>query len=164
MTPETAAPLWETDAAVLPVVVATALAAIASVGLHGEVVCRLVAWGHGTKRSLRLVLPGCVLALLSTHFVQVFIFAIAHFAIEHMYGERVGRLSSAADGSLMESIYFSGVVFSTLGFGDIVPEGPLRLLVTVESIAGLMLIAWSATMTYSVLEREHTSRRERRRS
>ena len=72
-------------------------------------------------------------------------------------GERVGILSMAADGSLTERIYFSGVVFSTLGFGDIVPFGPLRLLVAVESITGLMLIAWSATLTYGVLERANFS-------
>lgn len=162
MTPEAAAPLWETDAAVLPVLFATAIAVAACVGLHAEVVCRLTAWAHSTKRSVRLVLPGCVLSLLATHVVQVLIFALTHFIIERMYGERVGILSMAADGSLTERIYFSGVVFSTLGFGDIVPMGPLRLLVTIESITGLMLIAWSATMSYAVLEREHDTRRKRR--
>lgn len=50
----------------------------------------------------------------------------------------------AADGSLTERVYFSGVVFSTLGFGDIVPAGPIRLMVAVQAITGLMLIAWSA--------------------
>lgn len=162
MTPDSAAPLWETDPAVLPVVIAAAIAAAACVGLHGEVVCRLVAWGQSTKRSLRVVLPSCVLVLLSTHVVQVLIFALAHFLVEQLFGERVGQLSMAADGSLTERFYFSGVVFSTLGFGDIVPVGPIRLLVTVESITGLMLIAWSAAMTYGVLEREHNSRRGNR--
>ncbi|NRA58663.1 MAG: two pore domain potassium channel family protein [Phycisphaerales bacterium] len=157
MTPDTVAPVWETDAAVLPVIVAAAIAAVACVGLHAEVVCRLAAWGDATKRSLRLVLPSCVLVLLATHIVQVHIFALVHFVVEKIYGERVGILSMAADGSLTERIYFSGVVFSTLGFGDIVPFGPLRLLVAVESITGLMLIAWSATLTYGVLERANFS-------
>ena len=162
MTPDAAAPVWDTDAAVMPVVVAVAIAVVACVGLHAEVVCRLTAWGDATKRSLRVVLPSCVLVLLATHVVQVLIFALAHFVIEQMYGERVGVLSMAADGSFTERVYFSGVVFSTLGFGDIVPFGSLRLFVAVESITGLMLIAWSATMTYGVLERAHLSQRQGR--
>ncbi|MEO1718155.1 MAG: ion channel, partial [Planctomycetota bacterium] len=90
-----------------------------------------------------------VLLLLVTHVGQVLIYAATHTGLDHLYGERVGVLAMSADGSLIERVYFSGVVFSTLGFGDIVPAGPIRLMVAVQAITGLMLIAWSAALTYS---------------
>ena len=161
MTPSPAEPLWETDPTMWPVVLATVIATVLCVGLHGEVVCRLSAWGKASTRSARIILPACVLTLLATHIVQVHIFAAAHFFIEWPFGDRVGVLSMKSDGSFTERIYFSAVVFSTLGFGDIVPVGPIRLMVAAESITGLMLIAWSASMTYGVLEREHVARSDR---
>lgn len=142
----------------LPVIVATAAATFACVALHGEVVCSLSNWSKRSKLPTRLVLPLSVLVLLATHLAQVLIYAAAHFGLERLYGEHVGVLAMAADGSLTERVYFSGVVFSTLGFGDIVPAGPIRLMVAVQAITGLMLIAWSAALTYSVLENKNRSK------
>jgi hypothetical protein len=45
-------------------------------------------------------------------------------------------------------VYFSATVYSILGFGDIIPGGPLRLLVGIESVTGLLMITWSASFTY----------------
>mgnify|MGYP001086781985 CR=1 FL=1 len=147
-------PLWESDPALLPVIVASAMSAVVCVGLHGEAACQIRKWGGRSTLPTQVILPACVLILLSIHIVQVLVYALAHFVIEVMFGDRIGSLA-LADGSLVERIYFSAVVFSTLGFGDIVPVGPIRLLVAIESINGLMLIAWSATLTYTMLELEH---------
>jgi hypothetical protein len=45
-------------------------------------------------------------------------------------------------------IHFSTESYTTLGRGDIIPKGPLRLIVGIEAINGLLLIAWSASYTY----------------
>lgn len=42
------------------------------------------------------------------------------------------------DGS--ESIYFSLVTLTTLGFGDIVPKGPTRLIAATQAMLGLILM------------------------
>lgn len=47
-------------------------------------------------------------------------------------------------------LYFSGIVFSTLGFTQQTTSGPIRLLVMLQSLGGFMLITWSATFAYSV--------------
>ena len=50
-------------------------------------------------------------------------------------------------------LYFSLVTYTSLGYGDIAPLGPARLLAGIESLIGLGLIAWSASFTY--LEMQH---------
>ncbi len=45
-------------------------------------------------------------------------------------------------------IYFSATVYSTLGFGDLVPTGPVRFMAGAESVTGLLMITWSASFTY----------------
>ena len=60
-----------------------------------------------------------------------------------------GLVVGLADTSLLvDYVYLSATVYSTLGFGDLLPTGPLRFMVGVESVTGLLLITWSASFTY----------------
>jgi hypothetical protein len=43
--------------------------------------------------------------------------------------------------------------YTTLGFGDIVPVGPVRFLTSVEALTGFVLITWSASFTYLEMNR-----------
>ena len=47
-----------------------------------------------------------------------------------------------------------------MGFGDITPEGPLRLLTAAEALVGLVLITWSASFTFLIMQ--HTWQRDDR--
>ena len=40
-----------------------------------------------------------------------------------------------------------------MGFGDLTPTGPLRMLAGVEALNGLLLIGCSASYTYLAMER-----------
>ena len=42
---------------------------------------------------------------------------------------------------------------SSLGHGDIYPLGGLRLMAGIETITGLMVIAWPASFTYLAMEK-----------
>jgi voltage-gated potassium channel Kch len=44
---------------------------------------------------------------------------------------------------LETALYFSTVTFSTIGYGDVVPEPGWRLLAALEGINGFLLIGWS---------------------
>jgi hypothetical protein len=44
------------------------------------------------------------------------------------------------------------VVLFLVGYGDIVPLGALRLVACVESLNGLLLLAWSGAFLYGVLD------------
>jgi hypothetical protein len=43
--------------------------------------------------------------------------------------------------------------FTSLGFGDVTPSGPLRLLAGMEALNGLLLIGWSASYIHLAMER-----------
>ena len=50
-------------------------------------------------------------------------------------------------------MYFSIVNYTSLGYGDLVPVGSLRILCGVEALTGLVLIDWTASFTYVEMQR-----------
>ncbi|MGH8654761.1 MAG: ion channel [Gammaproteobacteria bacterium] len=43
--------------------------------------------------------------------------------------------------------------FSSLGLGDIVPHGTVRLVTGIEVLNGLLLIAWSGSFVFILMQR-----------
>ena len=54
-------------------------------------------------------------------------------------------------GTLEESLYFSMVTFTTLGFGDIIIATPWRILSGIQAMNGLLIFGWSTAMLYAVV-------------
>jgi hypothetical protein len=88
---------------------------------------------------------------LLAHALEVWIFAIAYYLMHRADGW--GYLEGNFDGSLMDAVYFSFTIFTTLGFGDIQPHGDLRFLTGIESLTGLVLITWSASFIFVEMQR-----------
>lgn len=125
-------------------VIATIVLPLLSVGLHYEL---LVLASHvvralpGAGRAD--VMPAVVLALVA-HVIEVVVFGVGWFVLI-----RAGAVElSIPSPTLAEAIYFSGSVYTSLGFGDIVPMGSGRFLVVLEAVTGLVLIAWTASFTF----------------
>lgn len=96
---------------------------------------------HPRRRILFLIL-----AVLTLHFIEVWIFGFTYWYFLGVdgYGELVGLIQP----TLIDCVYFSAVVFSTVGFGDLYPQGPIRIIAGFEAITGLTLITWSASYTF----------------
>jgi hypothetical protein len=66
------------------------------------------------------------------------------------------RISGWAAGhledDLLDCFYFSMATVTTFGIGDLHPCGAMRLVASVESLNGLVLIGWSASFTYLTME------------
>jgi len=54
--------------------------------------------------------------------------------------------------TLEKSIYFSLVTFTTLGYGDITISSTNRILSGFEAMNGVLLLGWSTTMMFSVMQ------------
>ncbi len=52
-----------------------------------------------------------------------------------------------------QATYFATVTFASLGYGDIVIEGPWRLLSAVQAMNGLLVFGWSTALLFAVVER-----------
>lgn len=96
-----------------------------------------------------------VFVALFAHVIEVCIFAVAYYYMDAMPGW--GMLRGDYDGTLYSSVYFSFATYTTLGMGDIVPHGDIRFLVALESLAGFVLITWTASFLYLEMTRNWPS-------
>lgn len=87
---------------------------------------------------------GCiiVLTMMLAHILEVLLFAAGMFLAAEVLelGYVVGE-----DASVTTWCYFSFTSYTSLGIGDIVPHGHIRLLVGIEALVGLVLIGWTAS-------------------
>ena len=94
-----------------------------------------------------------MVSLFLTHLVEIVLFALLYMVFNDLDG--FGSLSKVE--LFSDFFYYSAVCYTTLGFGDIVPEGYLRLITGLEALLRLILITWSATFSYLLMSRRLTS-------
>jgi hypothetical protein len=124
---------------------------MASVFIHYELLLRLNSLMPRLKVWHRFRIVFGVLGALTAHAVEVWIFALAYyFMIE---SGQWGTLRGDFDGSLMDCVYFSFTTFTTLGFGDIEPQGVLKFLTGLEALTGLVLITWTASFLFIEMQK-----------
>jgi hypothetical protein len=92
-----------------------------------------------------------MLGLLLTHFLEIWIFAIAYIFVEQRPG--YGHIAGIRNGNIFDYFYYSSISYTTVGFGELVPIGAIRMLTAAESLAGLALITWSASFTFLAMQR-----------
>ncbi|MBS4095957.1 MAG: two pore domain potassium channel family protein [Sulfuricella sp.] len=113
-------------------------------------------------RGLSVVLPGfgvpartklimVIFGAFFAHVAEIVLYSLAIYALVRNFG--LGTLGDVGNFSLSVSLYFSAETFTSLGYGDVVPSGNLRLLAGAEALNGLLLIGWSASYTYLAMER-----------
>ena len=85
------------------------------------------------------------------HTIEVWVFACAYYLLStHL---EMGAFHGLGTTDFFDFVYFSVVVYTSVGFGDILPQGHLRLIAGVEGLAGLLMIGWSASFTYLMMEK-----------
>lgn len=85
------------------------------------------------------------------HVLEILVYGIVIFVLIEYMG--AGALSGTTKFTLVNCLYFSAETYTSLGFGDLTPVGPVRLLAGAEALNGLLLIGWSASYTYIAMER-----------
>ncbi|MCA8983163.1 MAG: potassium channel family protein [Planctomycetaceae bacterium] len=108
------------------------------------------------KTIMRRWIAVSVLGALLAHVVEVSLFALgyAFFHMHESYGRLEGELRYLAE----DFWYFSFVAYTSLGFGDITPRGALRFFTAVETLTGLVLIAWTASFIFMHMEKDWRKR------
>lgn len=128
------------------------LVVAACVFLHYEVM-RAVSWALPRLRIRRQArVLGVMFAVMVAHVVEVWIFGLIYWVFDGW--PRFGRLEGPVDEGALDFIYFSVTSFTTLGFGDIVPTGAIRILCGAEALTGLGLITWSASFVFLEMQRD----------
>jgi len=116
--------------------------ALVCIFLHFEAVLLIERWAS-SLRSARMSLLATWTGLLFAHVIEIWLYALVYYACAKV---GVGQLQGAS--TFLDYGYYSAVVYTTLGFGDVIPDPGLHMLTGSEALVGLSLIAWSATITY----------------
>lgn len=98
------------------------------------------------KRAMMMIMSVIFIA----HTLEIVLFALAFWLMIPM---GLGNLAGNHTSTAADFFYFSIATYTTLGIGDITPEGAIRVVAGVEALAGLVLITWSASFTYLAMER-----------
>jgi ion channel len=121
-----------------------------SVVLHYEAL-RFLGQTLGKHVHKRIGMLLVMLGLLIAHILEIWVFAFGYMILQHGLG--LGYITGMEKGNLMDYVYYSSVVYTTIGFGDLLPVGAMRMLTAAEGLAGLALITWSASFTFLAMQR-----------
>lgn len=91
----------------------------------------------------------CVLCL---HVIEIWLFGLSQWLLLRHVPD-VGAISNDPHPHIFDVVYMSATTFSTVGYGDLAPRGPLRFLFGTEALTGFVMITWSASFTYLEMER-----------
>ncbi|MDT7043226.1 potassium channel family protein [Candidatus Nitronereus thalassa] len=122
-----------------------------SVVIHYEALYTIAKlMGQVKMRPRRLVAFGVIGALMA-HVVEIWLFAMGYYVL--IQSGQAGTLGGEFAHDIQECGYYSYVTYTTLGFGDITPSGPLRFVTGMEALTGLVMITWTASFMYLQMER-----------
>jgi hypothetical protein len=136
----------------LTIVVAIALV-VACFLVHLVVLERLGRWIYRYQDQIRHPLPIILTTIFAAHLFEVVLYALGLSFLDWAgEGELTGAIVGGA-GWFEDHFYFSIASYTTLGIGDILPRGNIRIVAGLEALNGLVLVAWSASFTYLIMER-----------
>lgn len=135
----------------------TATVSAACIGAHWLVMEHLIKrlCGRSPNRP-RVLLQGMVILLLA-HLAQITAFAGVYLLVDHQWPQSFGNLAGEQGGprsiGFLDAWYFSACTYTTVGYGDLRPRGDLRLLAGVEALVGFLMITWSASFSFYIMNR-----------
>jgi hypothetical protein len=124
---------------------------LATVVIHYEVLTTSFPIRGDVSVNIRGRMLRLIAGIFFAHLLEICLYAAVYYAMhQHLgLGTIAGRLGEGA----MDYFYFSIISYTTLGFGDVYPMGPMRIVGGVESLNGLVLVGWSTSYTYLAMQR-----------
>jgi hypothetical protein len=119
--------------------------------IHYEVLRLLTVRLPGLRVPARTKLIAVMFSAFLAHGAEIVLYGLVVFAFIHFAD--VGTLRGPGGSSLVNCMYLSAETYSSLGFGDVIPFGAIRLVAGVEALNGLLLIGWTASYVYIAMER-----------
>ena len=135
----------------LTVAIASLLLVALTTLIHYEALRALNAWLPHLRIPNRRKLLVVMLSASAAHVLEIGVYGLAIYALVRWAG--VGQLVGGDGASMVDCLYVSVQTYTSLGYGDVAPVGPLRFLAGIETLNGLLLIGWTASYTYIAMER-----------
>jgi hypothetical protein len=135
----------------LIVATACALLLVTTTFNHYEVLRLLTVALAAMQLPPRLQLVLVIVVSFGAHFVEILLYGLGYYVLATSFD--VGSMGDAGPLPFTRCLYFSAETYTTLGYGDVLPHGDLRLVAGVEALNGMLLIGWTASYTYLAMER-----------
>ncbi len=119
--------------------------------IHYEVL-RLVSAGLPRLRiDRRARLVFVIFGAFAAHALEILLYGAAYYVLATQFD--IGSMGGTARLPFSGCLYFSAETYTSLGYGDVVPHGDLRLLAGMEALNGLLLIGWTTSYTFLAMQR-----------
>lgn len=92
-----------------------------------------------------------IAVVLALHVLEIWIFGLTEWLLLGL--PDAGSVSGQTHPHVFDMIYLSATTFTTVGYGDLAPQGSLRFLYGTEALTGFVMITWSASFTYLEMAR-----------
>jgi hypothetical protein len=92
-----------------------------------------------------------IIGVFLIHVIEIAIYGVAYW-----FGDaiaNIGNFHGSTSLSVRDLFYFSAETYTGLGYGDISPTGDLRLMVSIETLNGLLLLGWTTSYTYIAMQK-----------
>lgn len=143
--------MYENWGANATVVAATLVAVGLCVLVHYEgllLASRRLAQMGGHRRVKVLYAIGAVLFM---HITEIWVFGMTYWLL--LAWPASGHIAGQVQAPFLDMIYLSAITYTTVGYGDVAPVGPIRFLAGTEALTGLVLVTWSASFTFLEMQR-----------
>lgn len=128
----------------------SAVLVFATILLHYEYLRMLSSLLPRLETSGRVRVLIGILGVFVAHTTEIVLYGLAYYYLRDKFD--LGNFGGHFADTPFTFFYFSAETYTSLGFGDIFPVGPLRLVCGIETLNGLLLIGWSASFTYVFME------------
>ena len=139
----------------MPMVVATIALSVTplmlTVALHYEALSVLSRIMQSTRLASHPKLLVAVFGVVAAHLLEILVYAMSYWIADAVLN--IGDFGGNRAVNFSDYLFFSAETFSTLGMGDIFPLGTIRLIASLESLNGIVLIGWSTSFTFLAMSR-----------
>lgn len=86
---------------------------------------------------------------MATHLAEIALYAVSFWFISTKLN--AGSFTGGQPSNPTDFFALAAESYTSFGYGDIVPSGLLRFIVSLSPINGLLLLAWSGAFLYGVV-------------
>lgn len=133
----------------------TVLATVASVIFHLGAAEALLSRWQREARLKRWRLAILIVGFIVVHLLEAAIFAVV-MSILIGSGD-YGSLQGVDTNDFGTLLYYSAITYTTVGYGDVTPVGDIRIFAAVEALVGMVLVAWTASVIFTVMMRDKSA-------
>jgi hypothetical protein len=124
---------------------------VATTFIHYEVLRLLTVGLPALHIRPRLQLIFVIVGAFGAHFIEILLYGAAYWLLASQLD--IGSMGQTGLLPFSRCLYFSAETYTTLGYGDVLPHGDLRLLAGLEALNGMLLIGWTASYTFLAMAR-----------